>query len=135
MSGEDAETLLAEENKLTVVVQKESSDTVASGIVIRYSPSSVDPGGTVTLYVSTGPNVPTVPMPRITGLSEENAKVVLEAVGLELGERKEAKRQRARSSVRMFWRKQIHRREVPLAIQSVWEKEPAMWRRSTMNSR
>ncbi|MFQ7828804.1 PASTA domain-containing protein [Clostridium fessum] len=91
MSGEDAETLLAEENKLTVVVQKESSDTVASGIVIRYSPSSVDPGGTVTLYVSTGPNVPTVPMPRITGLSEENAKVVLEAVGLELGERKEAK--------------------------------------------
>lgn len=81
----------AEENKLTVVVQKESSDTVASGIVIRYSPSSVDPGGTVTLYVSTGPNVPTVPMPRITGLSEENAKVVLEAVGLELGERKEAK--------------------------------------------
>ena len=91
MSGEDAETLLAEENKLTVVVQKESSDTVASGIVIRYSPSSVDPGGTVTLYVSTGPKVPTVPMPRITGLSEENAKVVLEAVGLELGERKEAK--------------------------------------------
>ena len=91
MSGEDAETLLAEENKLTVVVQKESSDTVASGIVIRYSPSSVDPGGTVTLYVSTGPNVPTVPMPRITGLSEENAKVVLEAVGLGLGERKEAK--------------------------------------------
>ena len=91
MSSEDAETLLAEENKLTVVVQKESSDTVASGIVIRYSPSSVDPGGTVTLYVSTGPNVPTVPMPRITGLSEENAKVVLEAVGLELGERKEAK--------------------------------------------
>jgi len=72
MSGEDAETLLAEENKLTVVVQKESSDTVASGIVIRYSPSSVDPGGTVTLYVSTGPNVPTVPMPRITGLSEES---------------------------------------------------------------
>ena len=91
MSGEDAETLLAEENKLTVVVQKESSDTVASGIVIRYSPSSVDPGGTVTLYVSTGPDVPTVPMPRITGLSEENAKVVLEAVGLGLGERKEAK--------------------------------------------
>lgn len=91
MSSEDAETLLAEENKLTVVVQKESSDTVASGIVIRYSPSSVDPGGTVTLYVSTGPNVPTVPMPRITGLSEENAKVVLEAVGLGLGERKEAK--------------------------------------------
>ena len=89
MSSEDAETLLAEENKLTVVVQKESSDTVASGIVIRYSPSSVDPGGTVTLYVSTGPNVPTVPM--ITGLSEENAKVVLEAVGLGLGERKEAK--------------------------------------------
>ena len=42
MSSEDAETLLAEENKLTVVVQKESSDTVASGIVIRYSPSSVD---------------------------------------------------------------------------------------------
>ncbi|MFQ8840863.1 MAG: hypothetical protein ACLR8P_07975 [Clostridium fessum] len=43
----DAETLLAEESKLTVVVQKESSDTVASGMVIRYSPSSVDPGGTV----------------------------------------------------------------------------------------
>lgn len=91
MSGEAAETVLAEDNKLTVVVQKESSDSVASGMVIRYSPSSVDPGGTVTLYVSTGPNVPTVPMPKITGLSEENAKVVLEAVGLELGERKEAK--------------------------------------------
>ncbi len=91
MSGEAAETLLAEEKKLTVVEQKESSDTVASGMVIRYSPSTVEPGGTVTLYVSLGPSVQTVSMPKITGLSEENAKLVLEAVGLQLGERKEAK--------------------------------------------
>ncbi len=137
MSGEDAQTLLAEENKLTVVVQKESSDTV-----LRYSdpiqPVQRDPGGTVTLYVSTGPNVPTVPMPRITGLSEENAKVVLEAVGLELGERKEAKSSEvAKGKIisQDVLEKTDTPEEVPLAIQSVWEKEPAMWRRSTMNSR
>lgn len=79
----------------------------------------------MTLYVSTGPNVPTVPMPRITGLSEENAKVVLEAVGLELGERKEAKSSEvAKGKIisQDVLEKTDTPEEVPLAIQSVWEK-------------
>ncbi len=91
MSVEDAEKLLTENYKLTVEEQNESSDTVESGKILRYSPSTAEPGGTVTLYISSGPDVPTVPMPKITGLSEDNAKVVLEAVGLQLGNRKEAK--------------------------------------------
>ncbi len=91
MSGEDAKKILEDDYKLTVEEQNESSDTVESGKVIRYSPSTVSTGDTVALYISSGPDVPTVPMPKITGLSEENAKVVLEAVGLQLGTRKEAK--------------------------------------------
>lgn len=91
MAGEDAKKVLEDDYKLTVDEQTESSDAVESGMVTRYSPSAVETGDTVTLYISSGPDVPTVPMPKITGLSEDNAKVVLEAVGLQLGSKKEAK--------------------------------------------
>lgn len=39
----------------TISEAAESSDSVGSGFVTRYSPSgTVDPDGTVTIYVSTG---------------------------------------------------------------------------------
>lgn len=88
MTGEDAKSLL-ELNKLVVVLTEESSETVEAGKVIRFEPEVAAPGETVSLIVSSGPPVPTVPMPKITGMSEANAKVVLDAIGLTMGERTE----------------------------------------------
>lgn len=90
MNRTEAEAALTAK-RLKVTIQEESSDTIEKDKVIRYEPSKTDPGEEVRLFVSSGPAVPMVPMPKITGLSEENAKVVLEAVGLQLGERKEQK--------------------------------------------
>lgn len=90
MNRTEAEAALTAK-RLKVTIQEESSDTIEKDKVIRYEPSKADPGEEVRLFVSSGPAVPMVPMPKITGLSEENAKVVLEAVGLQLGERKEQK--------------------------------------------
>ena len=90
MNRMEAEAALVAK-QLKVTVQEESSDTIEKDQVIRYEPEKADPGEEVKLFISSGPAVPMVPMPKITGLSEENAKVVLEAVGLQLGERKEQK--------------------------------------------
>ena len=88
---EDAARALLEAQKLTVVVEEENNEAVARGTVLRYEPERADPGDTVTLVVSGGPELPTVPMPSIEGMTEENAKVVLDTFGLSLGERKEEK--------------------------------------------
>lgn len=84
----EAQKLLESEQISAAILEEVSNDT-EKGLVIRVEPERADPGDTVTLVVSSGPDVPTVPMPEITGLSEENAQIVLEAVGLALGERKE----------------------------------------------
>ena len=88
---EDAAKALLEAQKLTVVVKEENNETVEKGTVLRYEPERADPGDTVTLVVSSGPELPTVPMPSIEGMTEENAQVVLDTFGLTLGERKEEK--------------------------------------------
>ncbi len=90
MTVEAAKAQLQAKNVL-VELQEESSDTIEAGKVIRYEPEKVDEGDTVKLFVSTGPEVPSVMMPKITNMSEENARVVLEAMGLQLGERREQK--------------------------------------------
>jgi beta-lactam-binding protein with PASTA domain len=73
--------------------QPQASETVPRESVIRSDPAAgveVDPGYTVTLYVSTGP--PTqppggrVPVPEVTGMSQEQAAAALEGAGLQLGQ-------------------------------------------------
>ncbi len=92
MTGEQAlaalQAALGKESVITTT--EESSDTIEAGTVIRYEPARALPGEAVTLYVSSGPEVPKVPMPRIVGMTEENARVVLETFNLQLGERREA---------------------------------------------
>ena len=84
MSRTEAEQLL-KDKKILVEVQEEESDTVKSGSVLRFEPDKVPEGGTVTLYVSTGPHVETVPVPQLTGKSEVEAIALLEEAGLSPG--------------------------------------------------
>jgi serine/threonine-protein kinase len=57
------------------------SDTVASGSVVSVTPSFAQVGGTVTLTVSKGAQ--TFQVPRVTGLSEDDAKAKLAAAGFD----------------------------------------------------
>ncbi|WP_431803379.1 Stk1 family PASTA domain-containing Ser/Thr kinase [Microbacterium sp. bgisy203] len=64
----------------------ESSETIAAGNVIRTDPgagTSVAPGQTVKVYVSTGQEMATVPL--LVGLSTDAASAALDDVGLKLG--------------------------------------------------
>lgn len=61
----------------------EPSDTVEAGLVTRSDPSGgseLAEGGTVTIFVSTGPS--TIVVPDVVGLPEGDAVAALEAVGL-----------------------------------------------------
>ena len=65
---------------------EESSDQIASGNVIRTDPSAgttVAPGQTIKVYVSTGQQMSTVPT--LTGLSSTDAEAALAEAGLTLG--------------------------------------------------
>ncbi|MCD7887499.1 MAG: PASTA domain-containing protein [Clostridiales bacterium] len=86
---EDAQTAL-ETLGLTVEVKKSYSTEVEKGYVIKQSPEAgeqVRKGDTVTITVSKGPEQ--VEVPNVTGMTVNEAKAALEAVGLTLGERKE----------------------------------------------
>lgn len=79
------DSLTGEGLKHTVTAQ--ASDTVAKGRVMSQDPSkdtSVDPGSTVTLVVSTGPS--SVEVPDVTGKSQADAREALKNEGLELGD-------------------------------------------------
>ncbi|MCT9819449.1 Stk1 family PASTA domain-containing Ser/Thr kinase [Microbacterium sp. W1N] len=85
VSWERAETELTE---LDLVAERheQSSDTVAAGNVIRTDPTaetSVAPGQTVGVYVSTGQEMSTVPT--VVSLSRTEAADALTAAGLQLG--------------------------------------------------
>jgi eukaryotic-like serine/threonine-protein kinase len=67
-------------------VEQEFSDEVKKGRVIESSPAggtTVERGTTVTLSVSRGPE--TVPVPDVTGESEDNARSAIEGAGLRVG--------------------------------------------------
>jgi serine/threonine-protein kinase len=81
---DDARTTLAAA-KLTITVREEFSDTVEKGLVIDQTPAaaaSVPRGTTVTLRVSKGPEVVTVPDVRGESISSATAK--LQALGLKV---------------------------------------------------
>lgn len=72
-----------EELGLRVDAQEAFSDTVPAGDVIAQDPASGSAGhrlDTVTLQVSKGPE--TVPMPNLTGKQYDEAKTILEGLGL-----------------------------------------------------
>lgn len=70
-------------------VVEEFDDSVPEGQVIWTSPkanSNMESGDTVVLYVSKGPEVQLSEVPKITGLSEQAAKELLQENNLEPGE-------------------------------------------------
>jgi serine/threonine-protein kinase len=69
-----------------VDVQQVFSDTVAVGVVVEQTPSSgtADKGSTITLKVSKGPDIVTVP--DVRGMNHTEAKGVLERAGLTVKE-------------------------------------------------
>ena len=84
MTLENAKQVLSDKN-LEVKIEEENNTDVEKGKIIRYSPAEAEAGDTVTLTSSLGPEKVMVPVPNITGMSVENAKVVLETIGLSLG--------------------------------------------------
>jgi beta-lactam-binding protein with PASTA domain len=83
-SEEEARQLL-EEKGLVVLVQYANSDTVLKGNVISQSiaaNTSVKTGTTITLTVSSGPEVVMVAVPQLTGKSESDAQAALRELGL-----------------------------------------------------
>ena len=85
MSYDRAERVITDTD--LVAVRRDVSDAaVPAGSVVRTDPpagTSVAPGGTVTIFVSTG--VRTVPMPTVAGLPEQGARDALTAAGLRVG--------------------------------------------------
>jgi serine/threonine-protein kinase len=78
-----AQAGLTPEN-VTILEEEEFSDEVLEGFVIRTEPPAgaiVPKGGTVTLFVSTGPG--TVEMPLLIGETLANAQATVEDLGLE----------------------------------------------------
>jgi len=84
MDGKDAKSILESRN-LVVNVIEENSETVTAGKILRYEPELVLEGGTVTLYVSSGPHVNLVPVPVLEGKPEEEAIALLAEAGLSPG--------------------------------------------------
>ncbi|WP_448946169.1 Stk1 family PASTA domain-containing Ser/Thr kinase [Lachnoanaerobaculum sp.] len=85
---ESAESLL-KENGFSTDTKEEPSDTVPNGSVISYTPTKPKNGERVTLTVSSGKKVTKVVVPNITGMSESEAKTLLETNGLMLGKKAE----------------------------------------------
>ena len=87
----DAERALTD-LRLVPKVEEEASDTVAKGIVISTDPPSgrpVDPGSTVVLKVSSGPDSVTVP-DGLVGVSFEDASAILQSADLTVNRQDEA---------------------------------------------
>lgn len=64
------------------------SETIDEGLIVSTDPvagSPLEEGQTVTLYVSKGPEIKTVSMPSLIGMTEEEARNELEQLGLVLG--------------------------------------------------
>lgn len=79
----DAENILRSKN-LTFTIVREPSATVPKDYVVRQVPEAktyIDEATSVTLYVSMG----TIEIPKLTGMSLEEAKLAIEDAGLSVG--------------------------------------------------
>ena len=89
LAGEDDSDAFSQLNDLDLDWDRvtEESDEVAEGVVIRTEPPAgtlVRAGDTITVVVSTGPG--DVEVPDVIGMTYDDARVLLEDRGLEIGE-------------------------------------------------
>lgn len=83
----DTAVRLLEGKGLKTAISEESSDTIEKGEIIRTEPADKAAyGSTVLIYVSSGPKVETVLVPKLEGESEENAQTLIDDGGLMTGE-------------------------------------------------
>ena len=84
LDGSTAKKFLQSKN-LNVEVIEEENETIEKNKVIRYEPERVPEGGTVKLYISSGPHVDLAAVPYIIGSTEEDAIALLVEAGLSSG--------------------------------------------------
>lgn len=87
MSEEEAKAALSGLG-FSVVVSSQNSDSVEAGKVISQDPtagSKAEKGATITLTVSSGPQIVTVKVPDLRGMTESAAKEKLSSAGLKCG--------------------------------------------------
>ncbi len=87
--AQDVKIELQNKLGLTPVIVKEVHDTISAGYVIRTEPEAgtvLNAGDTVTLYVSSGPDIEYVEIPDFYKCDEATVALMLESNKLELGE-------------------------------------------------
>ncbi len=82
----EAATKILEGKGLKVSVVDEFSDNIEEDMLIRYSPSTVEEGHTVTLYNSKGKKVNKIKVPSLVNKDEESAVALIRAAGLTVGD-------------------------------------------------
>lgn len=83
----DTAVRLIEGKGLKAAVIEENNETIEAGTIIRFEPEDKAAiGDTVTLYISKGPAVETVPVPKLQGQTSDWASQLLQSVDLVPGE-------------------------------------------------
>ncbi len=81
------EQLIINEN-LDYTEEQEFSETVATGVIIRTEPAALEevkPGETVTVFVSSGPQLEKVKVPNVVGLTRKEAEALILSSKLTIG--------------------------------------------------
>ena len=84
----DYVTTMLDEHEISYTVEEEYSDEVEAGMVIRTDPAAgteIEPGTSLTIYVSKGKETQKVEVPSLYGMTEEQARQALADRGLSLG--------------------------------------------------
>lgn len=87
--AQDVKIELQNKLGLTPNIVKEVHDTISAGYVIRTEPEAgtvLNAGDTVTLYVSSGPDIEYVEIPNFYKCDEATVRIMLDSNKLELGE-------------------------------------------------
>lgn len=92
----DYVTTMLDEHEITYTTQEVYSDEVEAGLVTSTDPgvgSELEPGASITIYVSKGKENKTAAVPSLYGMTRDGAQQALEAVGLKLGSVNEVENQ------------------------------------------
>ena len=84
----DYVTTMLKEHEISYTVEEEYSDEVEAGMVIRTDPAAgteIEPGTSLTIYVSKGKETKKVEVPSLYGMTEERARQALSDRGLSVG--------------------------------------------------
>ena len=84
----DYVTTMLDEHGISYTTQEEYSDEVEAGLVIRTDPAAgaeLEPGASITIYVSKGKETKTTTVPNLYGMTEDAARQALTERGLSLG--------------------------------------------------